>query len=592
MTPAMELLGNHLWQSTLVLALAGLLVCTLRGNRAEVRYAVWLTASMKFLVPFAALAWIGHHIEWSPPTSVSNSDVIQTVQFVAQPLASTDLNVLTGFSLPPNSSTGTAFRIVMGIWLCGVAGVAGIWAFHRRRVVRMVRTTPVVVSGREAELLRGLEIMAGIKGPVPLVLCTGSREPALFGLVRPVLLWPEALSAHLTDEHIEAILAHELSHLRRHDNLTAALHMVVQAVFWFFPLVWWLGGRLLEERELACDEAVIRWGKDRRVYAESILKTCEQCLKPPLPCVTGVGRSDLNQRIEVIMREHPPQPIHLWKRIALTAAALALVALPIALGSAPATEPQAQSEPPAPAEGGPAFASASIRFNTSGLRSAQGLGFPPEGRFSAENVSLLELIKAVYGREFLAADRVVGGPDWIRSERFDVYAQAAGDPLPGQRQLMVRSLLRERFKLAMHIEHREARAYALTVSPTNTRGPSLLPSSAVCPEPGAPPPPPPAGVLPGGSICGVRRGPQALTGDDAMMWQLALLLGERLGRTVVDRTGLQGRFDFSVNWGGASNPRSAIPEALREQLGLELVSTVAKIPILVIDAAERPTADD
>src|SRR6266576_923925 len=77
------------------------------------------------------------------------------------------------------------------------------------------------------------------------------------------------------------MLAHELWHVQRRDNLAAAVHMLVEAVFWFHPLLWWLGARLVEERERACDEEVLEMGKERQVYAESILKICEFCVESP-----------------------------------------------------------------------------------------------------------------------------------------------------------------------------------------------------------------------------------------------------------------------------------------------------------------------
>ena len=116
-----------------------------------------------------------------------------------------------------------------------------------------------------------------------------------------MLLWPRAISERLTDEQIEAVLAHELCHLRRGDNLAALFHLGVQTVFWFHPLVWWIGARLITERERACDEEVIRRGSERETYAESILKTCQFFVESPLACVSGVTGSDLKKRIEEIM---------------------------------------------------------------------------------------------------------------------------------------------------------------------------------------------------------------------------------------------------------------------------------------------------
>ena len=116
-----------------------------------------------------------------------------------------------------------------------------------------------------------------------------------------MLLWPDGISKYLDDAHLEAILAHEIWHVRYRDNLAAAMHMVVEAVFWFHPIVWWLGARLVEERERACDEGVLSMGSTPHVYAEGILKTCEFCVESSLACVSGVTGADLRKRIVHIM---------------------------------------------------------------------------------------------------------------------------------------------------------------------------------------------------------------------------------------------------------------------------------------------------
>ena len=82
------------------------------------------------------------------------------------------------------------------------------------------------------------------------------------GLFRPILLLPADITERLQPRELQAILAHELCHVRRRDNLTSAIHMIVEAVFWFYPLVWWIGARLVEERERACDEAVLSLGNE------------------------------------------------------------------------------------------------------------------------------------------------------------------------------------------------------------------------------------------------------------------------------------------------------------------------------------------
>ena len=87
-------------------------------------------------------------------------------------------------------------------------------------------------------------------------------KPGLVGIFRPVILLPQGIEQQLSPAELKAILAHELCHWRRRDNLLAAFHMLVEALFWFFPLVWWLGARLNAERERACDESVLAAGND------------------------------------------------------------------------------------------------------------------------------------------------------------------------------------------------------------------------------------------------------------------------------------------------------------------------------------------
>jgi bla regulator protein BlaR1 len=96
-------------------------------------------------------------------------------------------------------------------------------------------------------------------------------EPGVFGIRKPVLLLPDGLTDHLMPAQLEAVLAHELCHVRRRDNLAAAIHMVAEALFWYHPLVWWIGSRMMEERERACDEEVLREARGPEVYAEGLL---------------------------------------------------------------------------------------------------------------------------------------------------------------------------------------------------------------------------------------------------------------------------------------------------------------------------------
>ena len=161
-------------------------------------------------------------------------------------------------------------------------------------------------------------------------------EPGVFGIFRPVLVWPAQLSAQLDNRHIEAIdIAHELAHVRRRDNLTALLHMLTEAVFWFHPLVWWMERQMVKEREQACDEAVVAMGGGAETYAESLLKTCWFCIESPLPCVSGVTGADLKRRVADIIAGRALVRMTWPKKLLLAAAqAMCAVATPVLLGQA------------------------------------------------------------------------------------------------------------------------------------------------------------------------------------------------------------------------------------------------------------------
>jgi bla regulator protein blaR1 len=108
--------------------------------------------------------------------------------------------------------------------------------------------------------------------------------------------------------------------------------MIVEASFWFHPLVWWIGARLIEERERACDEDVLRSGTKPLDYAEGILNVCKSYVESPLACVSGVTGANLKKRVAHIMDGGAACSLDLARKALLAAAGLAAVACPLVLG--------------------------------------------------------------------------------------------------------------------------------------------------------------------------------------------------------------------------------------------------------------------
>ncbi|HXE12019.1 MAG TPA: M56 family metallopeptidase, partial [Bryobacteraceae bacterium] len=263
-------LANHLWQSTLFAAAAALLALALRKNRAQTRYTLWLIASLKFLVPFALLIAAGAHLRWPAAAPIATPTFSVAVQQIGQPFTAREIS--TSVLMPAVSNAwNPVITILFSIWFVGFAAVLLSWWrrwMRIRTIVRAASPLPLETS-------------------VPVLSSPTLLEPGVFGIFRPVLLLPEGITGHLSARHLESIFAHELCHVRRRDNLAAAIHMFVEALFWFHPLVWWIGARMMEERERACDEEVLRLGNQPQVYAESILKACQFYLESPLACISG-----------------------------------------------------------------------------------------------------------------------------------------------------------------------------------------------------------------------------------------------------------------------------------------------------------------
>ena len=616
-----RLAANHLWQSTGFAAVAVLLALALRANTARARYWLWLTASVKFLIPFSVLAAIGGSLgRWLVPT-VPVSRFPSVIAEIVQPFTPLQDALLPAASVPLPATPALLPPVLLALWLCGFAAVLPYWWVRWRRVAAAVRASLPLTQGREVESLHRLQ-WGGPPGlpssTVSLVSSTASLEPGIFGIFRPVLWLPAGIADRLDDAELEAILAHELCHVRRRDNLFAVIHMAVEAIFWFHPLVWWLSARLTEERERACDEEVVRMGGEPQVYAESILKVCEFYLASPVTCAAGVTGGELKKRIEGIMTNRLTRELSYGKKILLASAAILVVAGPIVVGLINAPQGRAQSQ-----AGG-----AAPRFEVASVKQAP----PPDGRgmtmgcpadpvrITCTNMNLANLVLIAYGIQRYQ----LSGLSVTDMDRFDIAVKVPEGATKDQVKLMWQNLLAERFKLAVHREMKEALVYELLVA----KGGLKMQESVEVPPPGsdAPPPPqldpgPPRKLalgkdgfpdLPSGTSMAMMDGKARWRATKETTEKLASMLAAQLGQPVTDATGLKGKYDFTLSWaaepfsGGrgaaiasqleGGSPLAGMSEseagptlfsAIQSQLGLRLEQKKGSIEMLVVDHVEK-----
>jgi uncharacterized protein (TIGR03435 family) len=606
--------GNHLWQSTLFAVAAGSLTLALRKNHARARYWLWLAASLKFLVPFSLLTALGSRMAWSRGSAATQGALSFVIEQVSRPFGQQ-----TNSPADSQMILASLPAIFVAAWVCGFAAVLMIWFARWRRVSAGIRNAAPLHEGREVKALRRLEQVGGVRRKIEIFLSRASLEPGILGIVKPVLVWPHGISDRLEDAHLEAILAHEVWHVRRNDNLAAAIHMLVEAIFWFHPLVWWLGARLVDERERACDEEVLQLGSQPQVYAESILKICEFCVGSPLACVAGVTGSDLKKRIANIMNKSIVRKLNFGKKLLLSSLGVMAIALPIVFGLAKPAQSRAQSSSENMGAKTFVFTRGYQQISVTPGEAGNGIIqtrilFKPDS-LMAKNLTLQELLKLAYG---VQESQISGGPDWIATARFNVDAKLDNATVaelkklsPEQQKIerdqMFQNLLADQFRVALHRESRLLPAQVLLVA---KNGPKIQQAQ-------------PGDTYPNGikGPDGLPAGPHKFDfGSDGVIVQALPLsfvannLAMHLNQPVVDRTGLTGDYDFTLRFSprgetevhnneqtGAkettmrvtsiSAHNAALLSAIEEQLGLKLEPQTIPLPVLVIDRAEKPAAN-
>lgn len=579
---------NHLWQSTLFVFVVWLAVLALRGNAARVRCWLWTAASIKFLVPVSVLVSLGERFRWRAAPAIVQPAVLFVMEDVLAPIGMMDATAPA--SMPQSSPVWP--WLLLAIWGAGAAAVLLSW----RRQWLPIRAALRCATPIRLDAEYGAADLTVLSSP-------SMPEPGVVGMWRSRLLLPEGLVQRLTVAQLRALIAHERCHVHCHDNLVAALHMVVEAFFWFHPAVWWIEGRLVDERERACDETVLRAGSRPQDYAEGILEVCRGSVGLRLACVSGVNGSNLRARVEAIMRNEIGRPITRAQQYILAAAVVAVVGGPVAGGALTAESQrvalpsgltfETSSVTPRTYLAGPAFdalAKRSISFPT------------PDGRFTALG-TLHTLIQAAYD---VTRFQVEGGPLWARSDGFAIEARPAGATTPDQIRGMLQSLLAGRFKLMLRRETRTLPVYELVDAGRGLKIAAM--QEGGCTRQGdlrwdlidleAPL-----------YVCdGVRRrilsqSPETrplprwprvtrIEAGGASMSALLDYISVDLDRMVVDKTGFTSPFNFVVDFAPASDPAASGPtifEAVQDQLGLRLRSTSAPIDVFVIESVEQPS---
>jgi uncharacterized protein (TIGR03435 family) len=400
--------------------------------------------------------------------------------------------------------------------------------------------------------------------------------------------------AGLPADQMEALLLHELAHIRRYDYLVNALQSMVEALLFYHPAVWWVSGHMRSEREMCCDDAVVAVTGDAQSYARALAEVGAAGHAHYRAAVAATGGSLANRVARLLGVSRPASRTHSPAAVAIAGAIIGITAMAV-LGQTARPQFEVASIKPTGSRGG-----GSMR--------------PMPGRLTA-SAPLRVLMEAAY---HVQPFQIVGGPEWVEWDGYAIDAKAAGQPEHAQMMLMLQSLLEDQFQLRAHRESREMPIYALAPARGGLKLPPPRDGSCVeqtevlgpLADPGARMQPPGEGptLAPrcGGLDVPLEAGGARIRGGKVPMAEFVRVLSRVLGRTVTDRTGFAGVFDVNLDFlpddttvGLPPPPPGAIPFVTAspsifsavQQLGLRLESTKGPVEVLVIDHVERPSAN-
>ena len=301
---------HFLWQGALIAIILAAANLCLRRADARLRYAADCVALVLMMAAVVST------FVWLIPASALGVETSESPRLAFQAVAPSIAEAA------PAMSTGSPFRWKLWLdshltwlvctWFAGVVilslRIAGGWIFAQ---ALKRRARPAEISWQQT--LTRLAARFGIRRKIALCESMGARVPAVIGWLRPVILVPMSAMAGLTPRMIEAVLAHELAHIRRHDYLLNLLQTAVETLLFYHPAVWWVGKKIREERENCCDDLAVAACGDALIYARALTALEDLRCAPTRLAVAATGGSLLMRiRRLVEVREPAGSPAITW----------------------------------------------------------------------------------------------------------------------------------------------------------------------------------------------------------------------------------------------------------------------------------------
>ncbi len=338
---------HSLWQCAAIGILFAAANLTLRRASANLRYMLSYAAllAMPTSVVATCFALFKHHdLSVALPPSMPVLSRIAT-------------DHLPSAAIAPSSNPVPYLTMVVWFWLAGVVAMsvwsATGWFIAQRLKRRSKRALPQIWQSRLADLAGQLGIHRGIR----LCESTLAQVPAVIGWIRPVILIPAGALINLSAQELEAVLAHELAHIRRFDYVANLLQSAIEALMFYHPAMWWIAKRIRAERENCCDDLAIVACGDRVVYARALTALEELRSGYPQFAMAATGGPLLTRVRRLLGKDDPRRrSLPVWMALAtVLIAALAVTSgIRLRAQSDPDPVPPQPPVPPAAVQSVPA----------------------------------------------------------------------------------------------------------------------------------------------------------------------------------------------------------------------------------------------
>jgi len=314
-------LAAFLWQGVLVAFLLAAANAVLARSSSRARYAAACCAMVVLLAcPIATFVSLGPSADLAPAPASTTAFRSDAAVVPAGP-ARTESS-LSVFIRALRSGTAEVAPRLAPLWAAGVLLLSlrfvGGWTVARRLTLRRVQPAPPAVR----EALTRLSERLGVRKTVRVLQSAAVSVPTALGALRPVILLPVSALAGVSPEGLEAVLAHELAHIRRRDYLVNLLQTAVETLLFYHPAVWWVSRRIRIERENCCDDIAIQATGDVRAYARALVGLEEIRDRRPRLAVAATGGTLLQRIARLLPSPSPADGASRWVAVVLAAAAI------------------------------------------------------------------------------------------------------------------------------------------------------------------------------------------------------------------------------------------------------------------------------